>query len=183
MKTCIKCGEIKPLSQFVRANINPKTGRHFGDGYKTFCLSCSAKRKKQIIQDMTEDERLKYNEKKAKSSMEWSKKRPFYQRAMKANLHARRVGAIGTVTEEDVIDAWMAFDNKCWCCGYKAEETDHLRPLNRCSGGTNTRNNLRPICRECNQKRSHKWHGESVANKEAKLLKKIKELLHEKQSE
>ena len=37
---------------------------------------------------------------------------------------------------------------------------------------------LRPICRECNQKRSHQWHGLRQARLEADLLKKIKVLLH-----
>jgi len=65
----------------------------------------------------------------------------------------------------------------CWCCGRDAAEVDHFRPINKHGGGTNTADNIRPICRECNQKRSHKWHGEAVAKKESKLLKALKELL------
>ena len=35
------------------------------------------------------------------------------------------------------------------------------------------------ICRECNQKRSHMWHGAEIAKKEAELLRQIKTLLNE----
>lgn len=34
------------------------------------------------------------------------------------------------------------------------------------------------LSRECNQKRSHEWHGEAVAIKEAKLLRKLKRMLN-----
>lgn len=104
-------------------------------------------------------------------------KRPFYQKAAKANLHAKRVGASGTITEQEVSDVWQAWKGLCWCCGCEASEVDHFRPINKTGGGTNTADNIRPICRECNQKRSHKWHGEAIANKEAKMLKALKELL------
>jgi len=44
--------------------------------------------------------------------------------------------------------------------------------------GHDPADNLRPICRECNQKRSHFWHGDELAEKEAAMLKQIKNLLH-----
>ena len=177
MKTCNVCKQEKPLGEFIKANKSKKTGQLYGDGRKSICLECSAVRKRKWIAAMSPDKRRAFMARNAEAAKLWSRKRPFYQRAMKANLHARRVGAKGTVTESDVVAAWKAWDGKCWCCGSVPTETDHFRPLNGASGGKNTPDNLRPICRDCNQKRSHRWHGETVANKEAKLLKALKELL------
>jgi len=50
----------------------------------------------------------------------------------------------------------------------------------RGAGGTNTPDNIRPICRECNHKRSQQWRGNAMAEQEANLLKQIKILLHGK---
>ena len=96
---------------------------------------------------------------------------------------ARRVGAKGKVSGKDVLAVWKMYGNRCWCCGQAATEIDHYRPINKKAGGTNTKDNLRPICRECNQKRSHFWHGDDVAVKEAGLLKRLKELLQGEASE
>ena len=70
------------------------------------------------------------------------------------------------------------WDGKCWTCGCIATQLDHVRPINRKAGGTNTADNIRPICQECNQKRSHGWHGDAIAEQEASLLKQIKEVIH-----
>ena len=74
---------------------------------------------------------------------------------------------------------WQRWQGKCWVCGYPATEVDHFIPVNRLAGGTNTADNIRPICRECNQKRSHKWHNVGIAEKEAALLRQLKALLNE----
>ena len=52
------------------------------------------------------------------------------------------------------------------------------RPINNVACGTNTPDNIRPICAECNQKRDHGWYGEQIAMREAAMLKQIKELIH-----
>lgn len=177
MKTCRICKKRKPQEEFIRSNKSKKTGQYYGDGRKSICKKCALERKQEWLASMPADKRRAFMDGQAKCAKRWTLKRPFYQRAMKANLHARRIGAEGIVTEADVVAAWKAWNDKCWCCGRDATETDHFRPLNGGSGGKNTPDNLRPICRECNQKRSHKWHGEAIANKEAKMLKALKDLL------
>jgi 5-methylcytosine-specific restriction endonuclease McrA len=62
-------------------------------------------------------------------------------------------------------------------CGYDATQLDHYRPINKDAGGTNTADNVRPACKDCNHKRSHRWHGEELATREAEMLKQLKELL------
>ena len=103
--------------------------------------------------------------------------RPHAKRAKWANLHAKRVGAVGILHANDVSECWESNGGKCWVCGFPAMELDHFRPINKAGGGANTADNIRPICRECNQKRSHQWHGEEIATKEAKLLRQLKRLL------
>ena len=102
---------------------------------------------------------------------------PYAMRAKWANQHAKRISASGMVSEADVKTAWELSGGRCWICGDVADSLDHYRPLNGRSGGTNTMDNIRPICRECNQKRSHKWHGVGIAEKEAALLRQLKALL------
>ena len=83
-----------------------------------------------------------------------------------------------TLCEQDVADCWEKWNGMCWVCGMDADQMDHFRPINSGAGGTNTPDNIRPICKECNQKRDHGWHGEQIAVREAAMLKQIKELIH-----
>ena len=106
----------------------------------------------------------------------WRKNNPISAKASYANSHAKHIGAIGVLTMEEVRVVWDQYGGNCWVCGDPANQLDHVIPLNKRGGGTNTPDNIRPICNECNQKRSHKWHGEDLANKEAELLKQIKQL-------
>jgi hypothetical protein len=53
--------------------------------------------------------------------------------------------------EADVRQVWERWQGKCWACGCPVTEV----------GG--------------NQKRSHKWHGTEIAEKEAALLQQLKE--------
>jgi len=177
MKTCSRCKEEKPLAEFLKSKKNPKTGKRYGDGRRPVCKACAQAGWMKWRDLMSEQERRAFMDDRAAKQKAWDKKRPFYQKAAKANLHARRVGASGMVTEQEVSTMWREWKGLCWCCGYEATEVDHFRPLNKCGGGENTPYNLRPICRECNQKRSHRWHGEAIANKEATMLKALKELL------
>lgn len=177
MKTCTKCNEEKPLSAFLKSKKNPKTGKRYGDGRRPVCKACAQADWMKWRSLMSEQERRAFMDDRAAKQKAWDKKRPHYQKAAKANLHARRVKASGVVSEQEVAAVWYEWNGLCWCCGCEATEVDHFRPINRAGGGTNTADNIRPICRECNQKRSHKWHGETIANKEAKMLKALKELL------
>jgi len=154
------------------------TGRRKGDGLRRVCKACTAKQQREYIASLPAGKRDAIRKKRVKQVKAWNKNNPAYQKAAKANLHAKRVGAKGKVSGKDVIGVWDKYGDRCWCCGHKATEIDHYRPINKESGGTNTADNLRPICRECNQKRSHFWHGDEIANKEAELLKQIKNLIH-----
>ena len=178
MRQCSKCSKAKPERDFSSSQMDKATGRRKGDGLRRVCKACTAKQQREYIASLPAGKRDAIRKKRVKQVKAWNKNNPAYQKAAKANLHAKRVGAKGKVSGKDVIGVWDKYGDRCWCCGHKATEIDHYRPINKESGGTNTADNLRPICRECNQKRSHFWHGDEIANKEAELLKQIKNLIH-----
>jgi len=177
MRTCNKCGLAKPETEFYASQIDQATGERKGDGLRRVCKDCTKQHQKQWFDGLTDSRKRVIKKRRVRQVGEWNKKNPLYQKAAKANLHARRLGAAGVVTGKEVIAVWRTFGGKCWCCGCDADQLDHYRPLNKVAGGKNTADNVRPICQECNQKRSHQWHGDAVARKEAALLKMIKQLL------
>ena len=176
-KTCTVCRKPKPLSQFYASQVLP-SGKRRGDGLRMVCKGCCNAKKREWVASMTKEQKAEYLRRKNEQTRIWHKQNPLTVKANHANLHARRVGATGRVTVNDVDAAWRRWDGKCWVCDSVADEVDHFRPINNGSGGTNTADNIRPICRECNQKRSHKWHGAAIAEKEAALLKQLKIILN-----
>ena len=178
MRKCNKCGETKQEKDFSPAQMDKQTGRRKGDGLRRVCKDCTALRQRKYIASLPMKKRDAIRRRRIPQVALWNKNNPAYQKAAKANLHAKRVGAAGKVRGKDVLTVWKTYGNRCWCCGCEATEIDHYKPINKAAGGTNTADNLRPICRECNQKRSHFWHGDEIAAKEAELLKQIKNLLH-----
>lgn len=177
-KTCTVCRKSKPIARFYASQVLP-SGKRRGDGLRMVCKDCCNAKKRGWIAAMSPSQKTEYLRRKNEQTRIWHKNHPLTVKANHANLHARRVGAAGTVSVRDVESAWQKWGGKCWVCGSVADEVDHFRPINNGAGGTNTADNIRPICRECNQKRSHQWHGEQVAMKEAELLKRIKNLLRE----
>ena len=172
-KHCNSCDTDKPLSAFPLGCLR-KDGTRYGSGRSSQCKACQSKRYKE--------RRLAWKPAKrrevAAKEKAYRDSNPHAMRAKWANQHARRVGAEGTLSRSDVRRAWDRFEGRCWVCGYPADSLDHYRPLNGTSGGANTADNIRPICKECNQKRDHGWHGDSIAEQEAALLKQIKEVIH-----
>ena len=54
---------------------------------------------------------------------------------------------------EDKLNYW---ERKCWMCGAPMEAVDHVKPLAK--GGPHVLANLRPVCKDCNQKKGAKWN-------------------------
>ncbi len=70
------------------------------------------------------------------------------------NVRARKMGAVGILSENDWIDSLDKFNHSCAICGSKDDLCiDHKMPLSR--GGTNTRDNIQPLCRECNSRKGN----------------------------
>lgn len=71
--------------------------------------------------------------------------------------HNRRVrikesGSPVTLNQKQWDELCRRYDYRCLCCGeHKPLEIDHIVPISK--GGTNTIDNVQPLCRECNQKK------------------------------
>ena len=158
---CSICGTEKPSKDFAKVE------------YMSWCKACLAEQARRRRAGMTTEQKQAANAK----TREWRKRHPLFVRASTMNKRAAKIGAIGKVYEADIIECFNAFDSKCWVCGFPATEVDHFIPINKEAGGTNTPDNIRPICRDCNRKRSYEWHGEKMANREAKILRSLKLML------
>lgn len=75
---------------------------------------------------------------------------------------AKRKKAPGKTTAKQLKWRIEYFGFKCWICKKSYEEIDHVKPLSK--GGTNWPANQRPICHDCNMKKSDKWFGVDLLN-------------------
>ena len=172
-KTCSSCNKEKPMTEFPLGCLR-SDGTRYGDGRHSHCKACHRKRWRARQKAMTPEEiKARYAKQKI-----YRGNHPHAMRAKWANERAKDGGVRGRITEADIITAWNKYDGRCWVCGDLADCLDHYRPINKKSGGENTADNIRPICRECNHKRSHNWHGNNIAKKEAEILKELKALLN-----
>jgi 5-methylcytosine-specific restriction endonuclease McrA len=87
---------------------------------------------------------------------EWAERNPERQRqhakAASVAYQARRRGAPGIASTDQVTARWAYYGDRCWMCREPATQTDHVIPLSR--GGSNWPANLRPACGPCNRE---KW--------------------------
>ena len=165
-KICKSCGAEKVISDYyVR-----KDGWVFSRCKQ--CYLSGDKRRGEFA-----DHQHKEHARKQKAA--WRSNRPEYDRAQKANSRASKMGVDGVLAPDQIKAVWDRWNGCCWICGHQANQLDHFRPLNKRAGGTNTPDNVRPICNSCNQKRDHGWHGEEIAIKEAEMLRAIQEMLRD----
>ena len=89
----------------------------------------------------------------------WAKDNPERRRKIQriGNLkyRAKKKGNGGSITEKEWEEIKNKFDNKCVCCLKKKElEADHIIPIS--VGGSSNKENIQPLCRSCNAKKSNK---------------------------
>ena len=76
-----------------------------------------------------------------------------------AYRRARKLGAPGFATAEQIKSRVDYYGGKCYMCGADYAHIDHVIPLSR--GGSNWPDNLRPSCAPCNM---HKYNKVMTAN-------------------
>jgi 5-methylcytosine-specific restriction endonuclease McrA len=174
---CCDCSAVKEASRFSVRRISKRTGMPSYDPVCKECRNavCSVAQKAKYAA-LSGDERRTLN--RAKSRKRRQHGTPLSERAYCANRQAIKKGIRGRLTVCDVEAAWEKWGGKCWVCEDDATAIDHFIPTNKRCGGTNTADNIRPICADCNHKRSRLWFGAAKTEKEAVMLKQIKEMLH-----
>ena len=101
--------------------------------------------------------RLAHPEKVRERFRNWAKRNADKLREKSNRRRAREAGASGWnyTTSNHIRMRWEMFGNKCWICGDKASQTDHVKPLDK--GGSHYPANLRPICPPCNYRKKNRW--------------------------
>lgn len=151
MKTCSRCEREKEFSEFIKDEKRR-------DGYMNQCKPCrnevSAKRyaKKR---DEIALKRLKQRGENRHVAREyakvWSQANPLKRSAARQAYRARKRGADGSHSAEDIQQLLVLQKGRCAMCSddiRKAFQVDHMQALSR--GGSNDRLNLQLLCRSCN---------------------------------
>lgn len=76
------------------------------------------------------------------------------------NTRARKLGVYGELTSKDWNKVLEKYNHTCANCGSEDNLTiDHIVPLSM--GGTNTSDNIQPLCKSCNSKKGgiKRWKG------------------------
>lgn len=146
MKTCTKCGETKPETEFGKQ----ATGR---DGLRAWCKSCGIAWR-AANQDKVSVIRARYNAANPEKVKAWNDKRktdnPEKRRIHNRNRRALKVG--GKLSGGIVAKLFTLQRGKC-ACGCKQPlgdkfHLDHIMPLKL--GGTNTDDNIQLLRSTCN---------------------------------
>jgi 5-methylcytosine-specific restriction endonuclease McrA len=79
-------------------------------------------------------------------------RRAEYERRRRA---AKTAVVIGFVTADRLAAKVAYWANRCWICFGEWDQFDHVKPLSK--GGAHILANLRPVCGDCNRRKSNKW--------------------------
>ena len=71
------------------------------------------------------------------------------------NTRARKNGVAGELSHSDWESVLKKYGKRCLCCGSDKDiAIDHVIPISK--GGTNTADNIQPLCRSCNSSKRDK---------------------------
>lgn len=181
LKKCTKCGEEYPATTEY-FNIHTKSRGNL----RADCKECQRKYIKNYYVshlDVIRSRAIEWNknhpaeararikkweknhpEKNRLKLANWRRNHPDEWRAQTQRRRARKAGAGGSFTAEDIKKAKKLQKNHCWWCGKKLKttetpHTDHRIPLAR--GGSNDISNIVLACPHCNlsknDKLPHEW--------------------------
>lgn len=137
VKQCSTCKSLVPVTSFAR-------DRRAKDGLFSQCSNC--KKESQRRWNKANPDRLSAAAKRHDAN------NPHARKIAKANSRARAYGVDGQLTTDDWLAVLDRYGEFCLRCGnLEAIQLDHVIPLSR--GGSNSRDNIQPLCGECNNRK------------------------------
>ncbi|MFI8830571.1 HNH endonuclease [Streptomyces afghaniensis] len=162
VKTCSKCGRVKPLNDFGKYSRNKVDGRHYRckpcnrqDCKDYYAANGEKRRQTQQAYRQANSERL------ASEARAWRTHNPDHEREYRREYRLRnpdvhrqynglRRARIRGVDHEPYTrsEIFAAYGGACAYCDAPAEHLDHVVALSR--GGADAAHNLLPACAPCN---------------------------------
>lgn len=170
LKKCSKCRKSLSLKYFYK----DKSSK---DGYQNYCKKCldavvhkyRVQNRVRVLQYYKDYDRINRDKKilfyrqyyldnieyMKQKALDWTKKHPAKKLISNENRRARKAGALGRITIEDITKLYNEQNGKCFYCGIMNKLTqDHKIPLSR--GGSNQLDNIVLACQSCNSKKHTK---------------------------
>ena len=138
------------------------------DRIKKLKRKCYLKNKDKVLESnkrWARENRKKVNECNRKYNKRYREKHPEKSRNYTRIRRARKKGAKGCFTHEQVKARFHYYGNRCYYCGCDGKMTlDHRIPLSK--GGTNWPANIVPACMSCNSSKRNKTEKEFLTWKQ-----------------
>ena len=163
MKYCFKCKQVKSLDSYYMDR-----SRH--DGKQPVCKDCHKKtpydpEKRKIVKDRyrinnpnkCKEHARNSRKKHPETHKKWVEQNKEKVKAYKASNRAKRKGAQGKFTGEQIDKLYVLQKGKCACCKIdlsKKFHRDHIYPLSL--GGSNNIDNIQLLCSGCNLQKGNK---------------------------
>lgn len=163
-KPCPRCKETKPITEFAKCK-----GKR--DGLQSNCDTCRHAHYREVFSDPVKAEQRRQNARDRYHNPKYRKahnasQRKYEQRQYRDNpdfrhrkivrSHRMRVKPRkDSYTRLEWEQLCARYNHRCLCCGEQKPLTaDHVMPLSR--GGSNTIDNLQPLCLLCNDRKHTK---------------------------
>lgn len=156
-KRCTKCGKIKTINCFYASKFK-------ASGYRSNCKECILEKNNEYKNKNIEKERkrsreygLLHKKERLCATKTWRLRNPERTSELRKIYNSnRRAMTNGTFTLEEWKNLCSKYGNRCLRCGEDKKLTvDHIIPISL--GGSNTIDNLQPLCDFCNKSKGAKY--------------------------
>ena len=156
-KRCVSCGENKSLKEFYKQSDKK-------DGHSSRCISCSKsylkdyyKNNRDEMIDYAKNWQSEHPDRASEHKKKWFSNNHEKGRLYRQNRRAKIKNNGGTITAQEWQSVLDMYGNRCLYpgCDRTDLEMDHVKPIEL--GGTNTVDNIQPLCVHHNRSKGTKW--------------------------